>query len=394
MNQHIAIQDPIALDTQYLPYVKIRHELHQFPELEGETINAATLVVKTLTHLGYQVHPNIGGNGVVAVLKKGSSNKAIGLRADMDALPIQEANTFAHASQIPGRMHACGHDGHTAILLAAAELIAKEGQFDGTVNLIFQPAEEPLTGAKKMIEDGLFQRFPCDAIFALHNMPGILEGQVVAQTGPTMASSQRVICVLEGKGGHGALPELSIDPLIALSAFINAVQTIKSRNLAITENAVISIGSIHAGTAYNIIPNQVEIQLNVRTDTQEVREKINQRLNEILQGLELSYGIKAHLNIQFLVPPVVNDVAETAQVRECLASVFGAENVLSSSKKLMGSEDFAWMLQEVPGCYFLLGNGEGQYHGCSVHNPHYDFNDRIIPLGAKSWLKIVEQFLN
>ncbi|WP_111895475.1 M20 aminoacylase family protein [Acinetobacter sp. MB5] len=393
MNQLTNPAPFVDMNEQYVPYVKIRHHLHQYPELEGETVEAANLVAETLSNLGYEVHRHIGGNGVVGVLKKGNSSKAIALRADMDALPIVEANTFAHASKIHGRMHACGHDGHTAIMLAAAELLAKQANFSGTVNLIFQPAEEPLTGAKKMLDDGLFTRFPSDAVFALHNMPGIPVGQIVAQTGPAMASSQKMVCLLKGKSGHGALPELALDPLPALSAFIAALQTIKSRTLAISEHAVISIGSIHAGSSYNIIPENVEIQLNVRTDTEAVREKINQRVQQILQGLELSYGIKTELDIQFLVPPVINSAAETEQVRECLKPLFGDDNVLSVGQKVMGSEDFAWMLHEVPGCYMMLGNGEGQFHGCSVHNPHYDFNDQIIPLGAQSWLRIVEHFL-
>jgi hippurate hydrolase len=381
------------IHEQYVPYVKIRHQLHQYPELEGETVEAANLVSETLSSLGFEVHRHIGGNGVVGVLKKGNSAKAIALRADMDALPIIEENTFDHASKIHGRMHACGHDGHTAILLAAAELLAKKANFSGTVNLIFQPAEEPLTGAKKMLEDGLFTRFPSDAVFALHNMPGIPAGKIVAQAGPTMASSQRIVCQLKGKSGHGAMPELAVDPIPALSAFIDAVQTIKSRNLAFSETAVISIGSIHTGSSYNIIPGEVEIQLNVRTDTEAVREKINQRLQQILQGLELSYGIQTELDIQFLVPPVVNSTDETEQVSKCLKAAFGEDTVLSTGAKLMGSEDFAWMLREVPGCYLILGNGEGQFHGCSVHNPHYDFNDQIIPVGAQSWLHVVEHFL-
>ena len=392
MNSSTQLASSTTLEPQFARYVAVRHTLHQHPELEGDTVQAAQLVAETLQHLGYTVHSHVGGHGVVGVLKKGSSNRAIALRADMDALPIQESNTFAHASQIPGRMHACGHDGHTAILLAAAELI-QAADFDGTVNLIFQPSEETLTGAKKMLDDGLFERFPSDAVFALHNMPGIPAGQVVAQVGSVMASSQKVVCTLKGKAGHGAIPELAIDPISALSAFITAVQTIKSRNLAIEEHAVISIGSIHTGSTYNIIPEVVDIQLSIRTDSEAVREKINTRLQQILQGLELSYGVETTLDIQFLVPPVINSVAETEQVRACLAPIFGAEQVLSHSKKLMGSEDFAWMLKEVPGCYLFLGNGEGQYYGCSLHNSHYDFNDAVLPLGAQAWKGIVEHFL-
>ena len=381
------------LRERHQTYLDIRHHFHKYPEIEDDTVNTATIVADFLEKLGYEVFRNIGGQGVVARLKKGQSIKAIGLRADMDALPVQEENTFAHASQVDGRMHACGHDGHTTMLLAAAELI-KCIEFDGTVNLIFQPAEETLTGAKKMIEDGLFEKFPCDKVFALHNMPGIPVGKVVVKAGATMASSERLHCILQGKGGHGALPNLAIDPIPALAAFINAIQSIKSRNLSIEENAVISICSIHAGKAYNIIPDTVEVQLNIRTDTDEVRQKINQRIQQILQGLELSFNINTTLDIQFLVPSVINTRFETEQLRECFKPLFGNENVLSHWQKFMGSEDFAWMLNEKPGCYFFLGNGEGEYHGCSIHNPHYDFNDQIIPLGAQAWSNIVKHFLS
>jgi hippurate hydrolase len=310
----------------------------------------------------------------------------------MDALPMQEKNRFPHASQIPGRMHACGHDGHTAILLAAACRLA-HSDFDGTLNLIFQPDEEGLCGAKAMIDDGVFQRFPCDAIFALHNMPGAPVGTVVVQAGPTMASSERVRLCIAGKGGHGAMPELAVDPVPVLASLINAIQTIKSRNLGPEEYAVISIGMVQAGSVYNIIPDEASMLVSVRTDTPQTQRKINQRLEQIVSGHEQSFGVSIDLQITSLAPALINHAAETELVRQSLTALFAPGHVHDRGPKVMGTEDFAWMLAEVPGCYFMLGNGEGEFHGCSVHNPHYDFNDELIGLGSDCWVKLVEDFL-
>jgi hippurate hydrolase len=379
-------------NTDLQTFVALRRQIHAAPELGGETPNTAELVAARLKQWGYQVHCGIGGHGVVGVLKKGQGNGRIGLRADMDALPMQEKNAFAHASRIPGRMHACGHDGHTAILLTAAFRLANT-DFNGTLNLIFQPDEEGLCGAKAMIDDGLFQRFPCDAIFALHNMPGAPVGTVVVQEGPTMASSERVRLSIAGKGGHGAMPELSIDPVPVVASLINAVQTIKSRNLGPEEFAVISIGMLQAGSVYNIIPDEASMLISVRTDTPQTQQKINQRLEQIVRGHELSFGVSIDLQITQLAPALINDVAETRKVRQSLERLFEPGHLHSRGPKVMGTEDFAWMLGEVPGCYFMLGNGEGEFHGCSVHNPHYDFNDELIRLGSDCWVRLVEDFL-
>ncbi|MNP02108.1 putative hydrolase YxeP [compost metagenome] len=330
---------------------------------------------------------------MVGVLRRGEGGKRIGVRADMDALPMQEKNGFAHASQIPGRMHACGHDGHTAILLAAACRLATCKHLNGTLTLIFQPDEEGLCGAKAMIDDGLFQRFPCDAVFALHNMPGYPVGTAVVQAGPTMASSERVSIHITGKGGHGAMPELSIDPISVLASLITAIQTIKSRNLAVEEYAVISIGAVQAGTVYNIIPDEASMLVSVRTDTPQTQEKINQRLEQIVRGHEAAYNVRINLQITQLAPALVNHEAETEFVRQSLAPLFDQGSLRPGGRKIMGTEDFAWMLSEVPGCYFMLGNGEGEFHGCSVHNPHYDFNDRLIGIGSDCWVKLVEDYL-
>jgi len=380
-------------DTDLQTFVALRRQIHAAPELGGETPNTAELVAAKLEQWGYEVHRGIGGHGLVGVLKKGQGNRCIGLRADMDALPMQEKNAFAHASQIAGRMHACGHDGHTAILLAAAHRLATGADFNGTLNLIFQPDEEGLCGAKAMIDDGLFQRFPCDAIFALHNMPGAPVGTVVVQPGPTMASSERVQLSITGKGGHGAMPELAVDPVPVVASLINAIQTIKSRNLGPEEYAVISIGMLQAGSVYNIIPDEASMLVSVRTDTPQTQQKINHRLEQIVRGHEQSFGVSIDLKMTQLAPALINDVAETQRVRQSLEPLFEPGCLHSRGPKVMGTEDFAWMLGEVPGCYFMLGNGEGEFHGCSVHNPHYDFNDELIRLGSDCWVKLVGDFL-
>lgn len=382
----------VLSDTELQTFVTLRRQIHAAPELGGDTPHTAELVAAKLAQWGYQVHRGIGGHGLVGVLRKGHGSRRIGLRADMDALPMQEKNSFAHASQIAGRMHACGHDGHTAILLAAAYRLA-DSDFNGTLNLIFQPDEEGLCGARAMIDDGLFQRFPCDAIFALHNMPGAPVGSVVVQAGPTMASSERVRLSITGKGGHGAMPELAVDPVPVVASLINAIQTIKSRNLGPEEYAVISIGMLQAGSVYNIIPDEASMLISVRTDTPQTQHKINERLQHIVSGHEQSFGVRIGLHITRLAPALINHVAETEIVRTSLAPLFSPDQLHSRGPKVMGTEDFAWMLNEVPGCYFMLGNGEGEFHGCSVHNPHYDFNDKLIRLGADCWVKLVKDFL-
>lgn len=374
-------------------FIAIRHHIHQHPELEGDTIQTAQLVADHLSAYGYKVHRNIGGHGVVAVLKKGKDGKRLGIRADMDALPMQEKNHFSYVSKIEGKMHACGHDGHTTILLAAAKLIAENISFNGTLNLIFQPAEETLSGARSMIEDGLFEKFPCDAVYALHNMPGIPIGTIAVQEGTMMAALQKVVCTIKGRGGHGGIPELTHDPIPAAATFIQALQTIKSRNLGVQEYAVISVGSIHAGTAYNIIPNEAVIQISIRTDTEAVMEKITERLDQIAQGIELSFNVKIDLDLDYLVPPVNNSRAETAILTQALTAHNTGLEVQPLSQKFMTSEDFALMMDVVPWCYFFLGNGEGAFQGCSIHNAYYDFNDENILLGANCWMALVETYL-
>ncbi|WP_070095136.1 M20 aminoacylase family protein [Pseudomonas sp. GTC 16481] len=384
------LQPTAALDA----FVMLRRQIHAAPEIGGDTPGTAALVADTLQPLGYTVHRQVGGHGVVGVLKVGDSPRSIGLRADMDALPMTEKNAFAHASKVPGRMHACGHDGHTAILLAAAAQLAATRQFNGTLNLIFQPDEEGLAGARAMIDDGLFERFPCDSVYALHNMPGLPVGTCVVQAGPTMASSQRVSIRITGKGGHGAMPELSVDPIMALHSLIGAIQTIKSRNLSVDDHAVISIGMIQAGTVYNIIPDEACMLLSVRTDTAETQQKINSRIEALARGHAQAFGVEIDVQFTQLAPALCNSEQESALLRESLRPLFADGALLNKlPKKVMGTEDFAYMLQARPGCYFMLGNGTGEFHGCSVHNPHYDFNDALVKIGADCWVKWVQDAL-
>ncbi|MDH0043853.1 M20 aminoacylase family protein [Pseudomonas juntendi] len=384
------LQPTAALDA----FVMLRRQIHAAPEIGGDTPGTAALVADTLQPLGYTVHRQVGGHGVVGVLKVGDSPRSIGLRADMDALPMTEKNAFAHASKVPGRMHVCGHDGHTAILLAAAAQLAATRQFNGTLNLIFQPDEEGLAGARAMIDDGLFERFPCDSVYALHNMPGLPVGTCVVQAGPTMASSQRVSIRITGKGGHGAMPELSVDPIMALHSLIGAIQTIKSRNLSVDDHAVISIGMIQAGTVYNIIPDEACMLLSVRTDTAETQQKINSRIEALARGHAQAFGVEIDVQFTQLAPALCNSEQESALLRESLRPLFADGALLDKlPKKVMGTEDFAYMLQARPGCYFMLGNGTGEFHGCSVHNPHYDFNDALVKIGADCWVKWVQDAL-
>ena len=384
------LQPTAALDA----FVMLRRQIHAAPEIGGDTPGTAALVADTLQPLGYTVHRQVGGHGVVGVLKVGDSPRSIGLRADMDALPMTEKNAFAHASKVPGRMHACGHDGHTAILLAAAAQLAATRQFNGTLNLIFQPDEEGLAGARAMIDDGLFERFPCDSVYALHNMPGLPVGTCVVQAGPTMASSQRVSIRITGKGGHGAMPELSVDPIMALHSLIGAIQTIKSRNLSVDDHAVISIGMIQAGTVYNIIPDEACMLLSVRTDTAETQQKINSRIEALARGHAQAFGVEIDVQFTQLAPALCNSEQESALLRESLRPLFADGALLDKlPKKVMGTEDFAYMLQARPGCYFMLGNGTGEFHGCSVHNPYYDFNDALVKIGADCWVKWVQDAL-
>ena len=366
-----------------------RHQIHAHPELAFEEFQTSDLVAERLSRWGYEVHRGLGGTGVVGTLKVGDGPKRLGLRADMDALPIQEAASGRPwASQVLGKMHACGHDGHTAMLLGAARHLAASRDFNGTLHLVFQPAEEGLGGARVMIEDGFFERFPCDAMFALHNMPGHPEGTLGFLAGPAMASSDTVIVTVHGKGGHGAMPQAACDPVVAASAIVMALQTIVSRNVPPLEMAIVTVGAFHAGSAPNVIPASAELKLTVRALKPEVRLQLKQRISEICQAQAAVFGARVEIDYQWRYPVLVNDAESTAFARQVAADWVGEAGLMPPLQPLTGSEDFAFFLEKCKGSYLLLGNGVGQAEGaggCMVHNPGYDFNDRCLGTGASYW---------
>ncbi|CAN5637220.1 M20 aminoacylase family protein [soil metagenome] len=376
--------------------VALRHHLHAHPELAFEEFATSDLVAQRLADWGYAVDRGLGGTGVVGTLKLGNGPRVLGLRADMDALPIHEASGVPYASTFPGKMHACGHDGHTAILLAAARHLATERSFDGTLHLIFQPAEEGLGGGRKMIEDGLFDRFPCDAIFALHNMPGFPTGQFGFKGGSFMASSDTVLITVQGRGGHGSAPHLAADPVVASAHIVLALQTIVSRNVDPRDMAVISVGAIHAGDAPNVIPDKVELRLSVRAYRPEVRAMLRERITELVAAQATTLGVRADIDYRWRYPALVNDVACTDFARQVAVDWLGEDGVIADLQPLTGSEDFSFMLEKCPGSYLIIGNGVGDTHGsggCMVHNPGYDFNDACLPLASTYWVKLAQRFL-
>ncbi len=373
--------------------VALRHDLHAHPELAFEERRTADLVARTLEAAGIKVHRGLAKTGVVGVLKHGSSPRAIGLRADMDALPIHEQNLFPHRSKHEGRMHACGHDGHTAMLLGAAEYLAASRDFDGTVYFIFQPAEETVGGARVMIEEGLFERFPIDAVYGMHNWPGLPVGQFAVHAGPVMACSDQFDIVLRGHGAHAAFPHQGRDPTVAGAALVQALQSIVSRTLDPLDAAVLSITRFHAdGGAYNVIPERAELCGTVRAFRPEVQDQVEAAMERICAGIGAAHGVQVNLAYQRGYPPSVNDAVEAARCRAVLEELVGAENVRTDLRPSMGAEDFAYMLRERPGCYVWIGNGPGE-GGCMLHNPHYDFNDEVLPLGASYWVRLTERLL-
>ena len=377
-------------------FTALRRDIHQHPEIGFKEFRTSDLVAERLQRWGYAVTRGLGGTGVVGQLKRGSGARKLGLRADMDALPIVETTGLPYASRHAGLMHACGHDGHTAMLLAAAEHLATSASFDGTLNLIFQPAEESLGGARKMMEDGLFDRFPCDAIFAMHNMPGFRQGQLLLREGAAMASSENILVHIEGKGGHGAMPHLSADPVVAGASIVMALQTIVSRNVPPLQMAVITVGAFQSGVANNVIPQQATLKLSVRALDRGVRELLRTRIVEVVELQAQSYGVTARVESLPGYPVLVNTAAETALAREVAIALVGADNVVLQTEPITGSEDFAYMLEEVPGSYLFIGNGDaanGGHGACMVHNPNYDFEDRNIPVGAAFWVALTERFL-
>jgi hippurate hydrolase len=387
-----------SIVTQAAGIAAIRRDLHAHPELCFEEHRTADVVAARLEAWGIPVHRGLGKTGVVGILKNGSSTRAIGLRADMDALPVHEVNTFDHASRHAGKMHACGHDGHTAMLLAAAQHLAGHRHFDGTVYLIFQPAEEGGGGAREMIQDGLFERFPMDAVFGMHNWPGMAVGQFAVSSGPVMASSNEFRITIRGKGSHAALPHNGIDPVPVACQMVQAFQTIITRNKKPVDAGVISVTMIHAGDATNVVPDSCELQGTVRTFTLPVLDLIERRMRQIAEHVCAAHEATCEFEFHRNYPPTINTDAETAFARGVMASIVGDEHV-KVQEPTMGAEDFAFMLQAKPGSYCFIGNGDGAHremgHGagpCTLHNPSYDFNDDLIPLGATYWVQLVESW--
>jgi len=379
---------------------QIRRDIHAHPELCYEEHRTSEVVAKQLEAWGIPVVRGLGGTGVLGIIKHGSSERAIGLRADMDALPMQEINTFAHRSRHEGKMHACGHDGHTAMLLGAARYLSQQQDFDGTVYLIFQPAEEGGGGARAMINDGLFETYPMDAVFGMHNWPGAAFGTFGVTPGPMMASSNEFYVTVKGKGAHAAQPHKGIDPIMTAIQIAQSWQTIVSRNASPLESAVLSVTQIHSGSATNVIPDEATLVGTVRTFSNSLLDLIENRMRTIAEHTAAAFDAQVDFEFKRNYPPLINHAKETAFATEVMRSIVGAEHVDATVEPTMGAEDFAFMLQEKPGCYVFIGNGDGSHrdigHGlgpCNLHNPSYDFNDDLLPLGATYWVRLVEAYL-
>ena len=381
-----------ALAARVGEFVALRRDIHRHPELAFDEHRTAALVAAKLEDWGYAVTRGLGGTGVVGTLVRGQGPRRLGLRADMDALPITEATGKPWASERPGLMHACGHDGHTAMLLAAARRLAEDGGFEGTLHLIFQPAEEGGGGALRMMADGLFERFPCDAVFAMHNMPGVPQGHLVLREGAAMASSDYATITLTGIGGHGALPQHAADPVVAAASLVMALQTVVSRNVDPLQAAVVTVGALHAGQANNVIPATATLDLSVRALDRGVRTLLEQRIRALAEAQAASFGVRAEVAWRPGYAVLVNSAAETAFAREVALEVVGAERVVPQGPPLTGSEDFAFMLERVPGSYLLVGNGDGP-GSCMVHNPGFDFNDDNIAVGSAFWVRLAQRYL-
>jgi amidohydrolase len=388
-----------SIVTQAASIAAVRRDIHAHPELCFEEVRTAEVVAQKLTEWGIPVHRGLGKTGVVGIVKNGSSPRAVGLRADMDALPMQEFNTFGHASKNAGKMHACGHDGHTAMLLAAAQHFAKHRNFDGTVYLIFQPAEEGGGGAREMMRDGLFEKFPMEAVFGMHNWPGTQVGKFAVSPGPVMASTSEFKITVRGKGSHAALPHNGIDPVPIACQMVQAFQTIISRNKKPIDAGVISVTMIHGGEASNVVPDSCELQGTVRTFSVEVLDLIERRMKQVAEHVCAAHDASCEFEFVRNYPPTINSAAEAEFARQVMVSIVGEDNV-EVQEPTMGGEDFAFMLQAKPGAYCFIANGDGSHremgHGggpCMLHNPSYDFNDDLIPLGATYWVKLAEAWL-
>ncbi len=382
------LDDP-ALTEQMTAW---RRDIHAHPEIAFEEKRTSDIVAEALTSFGIEVDRGLAGTGVVGRLKAGDSERTIGLRADMDALPMQEHNSFDHRSRHDGKMHGCGHDGHTSMLLGAARHLAEKRNFDGTVHFIFQPAEEGAGGARVMIEDGLFLRFPCDAVYGMHNWPGMETGTIGVRGGPMLAAADLFSITIRGHGAHGAMPHLGIDPVVVGAELVSALQTVASRAVDPMQAAVVSVTQFHAGAADNVIPDQAVLSGTTRAFDPAVQDKIEARMRAICAGVAAAHEVEIDLDYRRNYPPLINTDAEADRAARAAAAVVGEDKVVRDPVPVMGAEDFAFMLQAKPGAYVWIGNGAGE-GGCMLHNPHYDFNDAILPVGAAYWVSLVEQEL-
>jgi amidohydrolase len=370
-----------------------RRDIHQHPELKFEEIRTADLVAAKLEEFGIEIHRGLAKTGVVGTISNGDG-PSIGLRADMDALPLEEKNTFKHASSNPGKMHACGHDGHTAMLLGAAKHLSSSKNFKGTVNFIFQPAEEGGGGGELMIKEGLFEMFPVDSVYGLHNWPGMPAGIFGVGSGPIMASVDTFDLTINGRGGHAAMPDQCIDPILIASQVVSALQSIPSRNTHPVDSVVISVTKIHAGDAYNVIPDSVQMHGTVRTFQPETQKEIPSSMLRVAEGVCAAYGGTCELNYMSGYPATINSVEETEISAKAVVDLLGEENIIRNPTPSMGAEDFSYMLEARPGCYVWLGIGPGKGEGgCMLHSSRYDFNDDVLPIGASYWVKLVENEL-
>ena len=381
-----------AIEQQQEELTRWRRDIHAHPELGFEEHRTSEFVAAKLEEFGVQVHRGIGGTGVVGVLRVGNETKSIGLRADMDALPILEENTFEHRSRHDGHMHACGHDGHTVMLLGAAKYLSESRDFRGQVNFIFQPAEEGIGGAKAMVDDGLFRDFPCDILFAMHNAPGMPVGSFGVKKGVVTAAGAFFDIEIKGRGAHGAYPQHGVDPVVVGAQMVNAIQSIVSRNVGPTEAAVVSITQFHSGDAYNVIPASAHLSGTARTFSKSVMERVQERMTELAQSVAVGFGATAEVDFRTIFHPVVNDENAAEIAGQVCDDLVGADRVRRDLSAGTGSEDFSFMLEEVPGCYLLIGNSDDD-HQRPVHNPGYDFNDRALSGGASFFAKVVERHL-
>jgi amidohydrolase len=372
--------------------IEWRHDLHSHPETAFEEVRTAGIVAEKLAGFGLEVHRGLARTGVVGVLKAGKGSRSIGLRADMDALDLTELNGFGHRSQHDGKMHACGHDGHTTMLLGAARYLAEARNFDGTVYFIFQPAEENEAGGRVMVDEGLFRLFPCEGVYGMHNMPGIPVGQMGVMQGPMMASADFFQIDVKGVGAHGAFPHTGVDPILVASEMVLALQRIVSRSVDPLQQAVVSVTQFNSGFTSNVIPEGATLKGTTRAFLPEVQDMIEREMKRIADGVASAHGAQAKFHYDRRYPPTVNTAAETEIAAAAAAGVVGEANVRRDLPPVMGAEDFGWMLKAKPGCYVWIGNGD-EPGGCHVHNPNYDFNDEILPIGASYWAALVEQVL-